>query len=224
MAADVFYHTHLRPSVSGQGNETYISFVNAARHPVDPKAETVSMKLTCMNRRLASQLKIGDIRIPTDSTPEFARFENITPVRTEIPAPFGQHLYWRLLSHMSLNYLSLIDVDAIKNLLSLYNYRALFDQQVARAHELMLEGLQSISRRRKNRLFRGVPVRGTRIEMAFLEDRFACDGELFLFSSVLNHFFSLYVSVNSFTELVVKGVQKGETYQWTPHLGKQPMI
>ncbi|MNH47814.1 hypothetical protein D3C73_1573100 [compost metagenome] len=52
---------------------------------------------------------------------------------------------------------------------------------------------------------------------------FANEGDLFLFASVLNEFFALYASLNSYHELVVKSTQ-GEVYQWAPRMGQQPLL
>ncbi|WKW34877.1 type VI secretion system baseplate subunit TssF [Pseudomonas viridiflava] len=49
------------------------------------------------------------------------------------------------------------------------------------------------------------------------------EGTLFLFASVLNEFFALYASLNSFHELNVKSTH-GERYEWTPRMGHQPLL
>ena len=38
------------------------------------------------------------------------------------------------------------------------------------------------------------------------EDRFAGDGDLYLFGTILNEFVSLYAALNSFTRLTLRGV------------------
>ncbi|WP_297838424.1 type VI secretion system baseplate subunit TssF, partial [Pseudomonas sp.] len=45
----------------------------------------------------------------------------------------------------------------------------------------------------------------------------------FLFASILNEFFALYASLNSYHELHVTSTQ-GEVYQWTPRMGLQPLL
>jgi type VI secretion system protein ImpG len=48
---------------------------------------------------------------------------------------------------------------------------------------------------------------------------------LYLFASVLEHFIAQYVSVNSFTQLEVKTLQKKEALKkWLPRNGKRILI
>ena len=49
------------------------------------------------------------------------------------------------------------------------------------------------------------------------------EGDLFVFASVLNEFFALYASLNSYHELRVKSTQ-GEVYKWAPRMGLQPLL
>jgi type VI secretion system protein ImpG len=49
------------------------------------------------------------------------------------------------------------------------------------------------------------------------------EGDLFLFASVLNEFFALYASLNSYHELRVQSTQ-GEVYKWKPRMGQQPLL
>jgi type VI secretion system protein ImpG len=220
----IYYHTSLRPTVTGQGAETYISFVNSEHSPIIPPTEIVAINLTCINRFLGDQLRVGDINVPADTSPEFARFRNIIKVREEIPSPFGRDLYWRLLSHLSLNHLSLSSVQALRGILSLYNFQALYDRHAARANELRLEGIRSIKSDKTTRLFQGMPVRGVATRLELQEDKFAGEGDMYLFASILNEFLALYATINSFTQLTVRGTQEGEVYKWKPRIGKQIII
>uniref|UniRef100_UPI000A8C4BFC type VI secretion system baseplate subunit TssF n=1 Tax=Pseudomonas aeruginosa TaxID=287 RepID=UPI000A8C4BFC len=51
----------------------------------------------------------------------------------------------------------------------------------------------------------------------------ASEGDLFVFASVLNEFFALYASINSYHELRVRSTQ-GDVYQWKPRMGLQPLL
>ncbi len=66
-------------------------------------------------------------------------------------------------------------------------------------------------------------MRGVRTELTMNQDGFIGEGDLFLFASVLNEFFALYASLNSYHELRVQSTQ-GEVYQWTPRMGQQPLL
>jgi type VI secretion system protein ImpG len=220
----IFYQTRLRPSVSGVGTETFVSFVSEQQENLLPPAETVSVDLLCTNRNLTDQLRIKDVREATADSPEFTTFQNITRVTTSVRPPLDEGLHWRLLSHLALNYLSLVDVTSLRSILQLYNFQALYDRQAARANQLRLDAIQSVRSKPMNWLIKGVPVRGISVELDLVEANFSGEGDLYLFSTILNELFALYSSMNSFTRLMVRGVKEGEVYQWTPRLGHQILV
>ena len=220
----IYYQTHLRNAVLGDGTDTYASFVNIDQETMIPPTETVVFHLTCTNRALAGKLRVGDVQTPTESLPEFARFQNISKLTPSIRTPIGGDLYWRLISHLSLNYISISNIQALRGILELYNIQALYDRQAARANERRMEGIHDIQSRTEDLLFHGMPVRGTSTNIAMMEDHFAGEGDMFLFASILNEFFTLYASLNSFSHLTVKGIQQGEIYKWPPRIGQQIIL
>jgi len=223
-ASGIYYQTRLLDAVVGEGTDTYISFVTADEQVTVPPTETISIDLTASNRNLPSRLKVGDVRVPTAGSPEFARFRNITSISRALRPPLGRGLHWRLISHLSLNYLSLRSVEALRGILELYNFQALYDRQAARENTLRLQGLVALQCRPLERLVRGAPLRGTSIALEMNEDHFAGEGDMYLFATVLNEFFALYASLNSFTELKVHGTRFGEVYAWPPRLGQQSIL
>ncbi|HET6371412.1 MAG TPA: type VI secretion system baseplate subunit TssF, partial [Nitrospiria bacterium] len=219
-----YYQTRLRNAVVGDGTDLYASFVNGEQTTVVPPTETVIFHLTCTNRALAGKLRVGDIATPTERSPEFARFQNITKVTPSIRPPVGGDLYWRLISHLSLNYTSLSSIEAFRRILELYNYPSFYDRQAGRANERRLDGIAEMQSREEDLLFRGAPVRGTATTLSMKEDHYLGEGDMFLFAGVLNEFLSLYASMNSFSRLTVRGVQEGEVYSWPPKIGRQAIL
>ena len=49
-------------------------------------------------------------------------------------------------------------------------------------------------------------------------------GSAFLLGSVLNQFFSRYVSINSFTETALRALGRGEINRWMPQWGTSPTL
>jgi len=219
-----YHFPRLRNSVVDDRIDTYVSFVDPQGETAIPDAETVSFQLTCTNRRLAEALRVGDIGVPTDSSPEFVKFRNLTAPTPSVAPPLGGDLHWRLISHLSLNYLSLANVEALRGILELYNFQVLRDPRAARANQLRLEGLVGVRAEPSETLARGCLVRGSAVSLDVLEDRFAGDGDLFLFSSVLNEFVSLHATLNSFTQLSVRGTQRGEVSTWPCRIGRQTLL
>ncbi|MGB4074353.1 type VI secretion system baseplate subunit TssF [Pseudomonas sp.] len=213
------YSVRQQPSLLGDGLETYLSFGlrNLDQH------ETLSIELTCTNQNLPRQLGLGDICMPCEDTPEFLTFRNISAVTPSYAPPLHRDFLWKLISNMSLNYLSLANVDALKVILETYDLPRYYDQHAEKVSKRLLDGLKSISHQHVDRLHRGLPVRGVRTQLTINPEGYVGEGDLFLFASVLNEFFALYASLNSYHELRVQSTQ-GEVYQWTPRMGQQPLL
>ncbi|PJE44104.1 MAG: type VI secretion system baseplate subunit TssF [Pseudomonas sp.] len=213
------YSVRQQPSLLGDGLETYLSFGlrNLDQH------ETLSIELTCTNQNLPRQLGLGDICMPCEDTPEFLTFRNISAVTPSYAPPLHRDFLWKLISNMSLNYLSLANVDALKVILETYDLPRYYDQHAEKVSKRLLDGLKSISHQHVDRLHRGLPVRGVRTQLTINPEGYVGEGDLFLFATVLNEFFALYASLNSYHELRVQSTQ-GEVYQWTPRMGLQPLL
>lgn len=219
-----FYSEHKKPSVVGAGSDTYLSFISADKKAYETEALTVSIDLQCTNKNLPENLKVGDICVATGSSPEYATFKNIFPPTPSAAAPLHKDLQWQLISNISLNYMSLADIDTLRTILSTYNFHAANNRQAARSQELKLEAIESISISPVTRLVKGLPVRGHEIELDLRSDPFGSEGEMFLFATILSRFFALCASVNSFSELVVNDLDKGEVYRWPKSTGQKYLI
>ncbi|MCU1758130.1 type VI secretion system baseplate subunit TssF [Pseudomonas sp. 14P_8.1_Bac3] len=213
------YSLRQRSSSLHDGLDTYLSF--GVRHT--DAGEILSVELMCTNQNLPRQLKLGDICRRREKTPELLSFRNITPATSSFAPPLNRDFLWKLISNMSLNYLSLADVDALKVILETYDLPRYYDQHAEKVSKRLLGGLKSIRHRHVDRLHRGLPVRGLRTELTIDPEGYVGQGDLFLFASVLNEFFALYASLNSYHELQVNSTQ-GEVYQWTPRMGLQPLL
>ncbi len=221
---EVFHDVRVRNAVASDGMDVYAAFVNTEQMTTMPPTETVIFDLTCTNRLLAEKLRVGDIRLATDTSPEFARFQNITRVARGIRPPLEGDLPWRLLSHLALNSTSLSSVQAFRGILELYNFHSLENQQSARANQLRIEGIVDIKNTSENLIYKGVPIRGMTTRIGLKESHFDGDGEMFLFASILNEFLALYVSLNSFSRLIVNGVEKGDTFKWPTRIGNRIVL
>jgi len=214
-----YYRLRLRPSHKDGATETYISFVQAEDAPL-PQEETISLELTCTNRLLPRALHVGDINSPMDAASNITRFANITPVSPPLSPPFEGDLLWRLLSNMSLNYVALFDIGALQSMISAYDFRSPHDPAHAHMADKLLKGMVAVSYAEQDHIYHGLPVRGARTRLVLDQRAFACEGAMYLFGTVLNEFFALYATVNSFHQLIVEESSCGEEYRWRPRLGR----
>lgn len=220
-ANTAYYRLRLKPSLNDESTETYISIVHSQASQVAQGEEILSLELTCTNRLLPARLIVGDINTHADNTPDTVSLSNITPVTPPYTPPLEGDLLWRLISNMSLNYLPLNNVHAIRALIASYDFRALHDRHRARVLDKMLGGMTDIVSEETDRIYQGLPVRGAMTRLTLDRGSFSCEGDMYLFASVINEFLALYATVNSFHQLVVVDARRGEEYQWPARLGRK---
>lgn len=220
----LYYRLRLHPSQRDEGTELYISIVQNPGKGTFFQEETISLELTCTNRLLPKKLRVGDICLHADSTTEAVRFSNITPVTPSYRPPLEGDLLWQLLSNMSLNYISLTNVHALRAVLTAYDFRAPYDRPRARILEKILKGMIRISCTETDRIYGGLPVRGAQTRLSLDQNAFSCEGDMYIFGSILNEFFALYATVNSFHQFILVEENRGQEYQWPARLGRTMII
>jgi type VI secretion system protein ImpG len=209
-----------------EGTDVFLSLVDLSARPMDLEYDTVTVRCTCTNRDLVTRLPFGSESGDFEMAGAAAIKKIVAlrkPSRTLRPPMDGKTL-WSLISHLSLNYLSLVDEGkaALQKILELYDFSDSPDVKK------QIGGITAVdSRRHFARVIseHGVTfARGTRVEMEFDEEQFS-GGGAYLFASVLEKFFGLYVSMNSFSQLVARSRQRKEALgEWPPRAGQSILI
>lgn len=218
-----FYRVRRRRSILDDGIDTYVS-LGTPRDGSPAAEDTLSMQLTCTNRSLPAQLKLGDLSVATQSSPTTARFRNVVPVTKPIRPPLGSELHWRLVAHLATNRAPLGRAEPLRALLSLYNLPALLDQQAGRANRLRIDGIRGAEESTSRRVLGGAVVRGTKVALELDEAHFGGPGDAFLFGEVLDELFASQVGLNGFTELTARLHPSQREYSWTPRNGTRPLL
>jgi type VI secretion system protein ImpG len=217
------YYTKVRRSPIHSGFNVFLSFAYPPKAGLPPK-ETISIQMQCTNGRLAEEIKIGDICQPTSSSPEFVEFKNITRPTSNVLPPVGTNVLWRLLSHLSLNYLSLSKAENLRALLELYIFEETRDKPAIMVNRKRIAGIKHVETKGTQRLIAGIMMRGRNIDIKLRQDHFAGPGDLYLFGSILDHFLGNYASINTYTQLSIQETIKGDLYKWPARIGAQPLI
>jgi type VI secretion system protein ImpG len=223
-----FWLARRRPSnrPNDDGTDISLSLLDLSLTTADPDATVLSVKTTCTNRDLPGRLPFGnqDSDFELEGAAPMRRIVALRKPTGPVRPPMGKSVLWRLVSHLSLNYLSLVSEgkDALQEMLRLYDLgRTAYSQNVIQSI------LQVRSRPHFARLVseQGVSfARGLRIEMEIDEDQFT-GGGAFLFAAVLERFFGLAASLNSFTQLSVTTPQRKEgLYEWEPRSGRRLLV
>jgi type VI secretion system protein ImpG len=223
-----FWLAHRRASAKSgdEGTDVTLSLVDLSARPVQPDADTLTVRTTCTNRDLPSRLPFGNDAgdFELEGGAAIKRIVALKKPTSAIRPPSGKSTLWRLISHLSLNYLSLVDDgrEAFQEILKLYNFTG------SAYSEKQIEGIIGLtSSRYFARLIseNGVTfARGTRVEMEFDEDQFTGSG-VFLFASVIERFLGEYVSLNSFSQLTARTRQRKEVLKaWPPRAGQTILL
>ncbi len=221
---NVFWHIQreLSGTSKDRGSEVFLSFSDLNLQPNSPSVDVLTVHTTCTNRDLPSRLpvgdKTGDFRIESA-----APVEKITAILKPTPArrPFLRgSLQWRLISHLSLNYTSLVEggEEALREILMLYD----FDNSPSTRQQI--NGIVSVKTEHVTKRIQQSFCRGVKVIITLDEDKFVGAG-LYLFAMVLERFLAQYVSVNSFSQLVIKTLQQKEILNtWPPRSGNQILL
>jgi type VI secretion system protein ImpG len=209
-----------------EGTDVFLSLSDLSMRPLELPYDTVHVRCTCTNGDLVNRLPFGsesgDFEMAgAGAVRRIVALHKPTPT---LRPPLDGRALWCLISHLSLNYLSLVDEgkEALQKILDLYDFSDSPDvkKQIA--------GISSVgSQRHFARVIseQGVTfARGTRVEIEFDEEQFS-GGGVYLFASVLEKFLGLYVAMNSFSQLVARSRQRKETLgEWPPRAGQSILI
>lgn len=227
-----------------EGTDSYLSLLDPSLADSSPAPGTLLVHTTCSNRDLASQLPIGTSRrrrlpdgqleseksCPGDFWPSEAESEAIEAIDCLVrPTPVQQppsdrSAHWRLISHLSVNYLSLCSgndaLAALKEILSLYGH--------ARPGGTVQEiaGLRSLNVTPAVRRIVGPNpgmCRGLDLLME-LDDELFVGGSAAMFAAVLDRFFGMYVSINSFTALRFQTRRDPEPRRFPARSGQKALL
>jgi type VI secretion system protein ImpG len=214
------------PRSSYIGSEVFVSLVDADAAPYRSDLRQLSFEALCTNRDLPLDMPVG--RGHTDFTLQIsapvAMVRCLTAPTKPRPSPAEEDTAWQLISHLTLNYLSLADTDdrqgatALRELLSLY-----IDANDATAVK-QIEGVRSV---KAKSVVRRIPApgpitygRGVEVTIMCEESAFEGSG-IFLLGAVLDRFFMKYVTINSFTETAIQMIDRSEVMRWPTRIGQR---
>jgi type VI secretion system protein ImpG len=211
------------------GSEVFISLVDPNEAPYRSDLRQLSINTVCTNRDLPLQMPLGvgtsDFTLDSAAPVDSIRCVK-GPSRPYSPLSQGASA-WRFISSLSLNYLSLLNTDERQGAVALRQMLALYATSSEPGVKRQIDALLSV---RVQPTVRRLPVsgplafgRGIRIELEVDELGFQ-GGSAFLFGSVMEQFFVRHVSLNSFTETVLRSTTRGEIMHWTPRCGTRPLI
>jgi len=192
------------------GYETELSVVDLGFNPTSAQVDTLSIDVTATNRDLPEHLSIGqpggDLFI--SGAPLGQRIALLMRPTQTTRFDRRNAAHWQIISHLSLNHLSLATngETTLKEMLRIY------DQRHTSVSALHINGIASLEATPAMERMAPTPEMGKHpfpIYVPGIEIRLTLDEEHFVgsslstFISVLDRFFGLYVHINNFTQLTV---------------------
>lgn len=230
------YVTHRRVTTvkDRQRSEVFLSFVDLALRKAEPAATRVLVSTLCTNGNLPSKTEAHpDFTLDTGDASAVSAVLALEPPSPTHQPGLLRETAWRLVSHLSLNYLSMGDdsadgrsgdaVAALREILLLHA-----SHTTAQSGDWLIQQIQGITDVKTVRIAacpQGLssPVRGLQVRVSLNPQNFR-GASLLLLASVLERFFGRYASINSFTQLVAVDTQGEELTRWSPRAGDQLLL
>jgi type VI secretion system protein ImpG len=231
-----FWQASRKPSaVKGDsGSELLLTLVGGQGEDLrEIPGDTLMVKTLCSNRDLPELLPMGNRggEFSIEGQPGVARINTLRKPTAVLRLSQDGDIFWRLISLLSLNHLSLLESKghrqedgpvAFREMLSLLDFA---NTPVTRQRINGLVGLDYRGVLRQITIPEGrLLTRGIEVTLELDEARFTGSG-VFLFASVLERFLSHYTSLNSFTQTVANVRQRQEVLKrWPPRAGETPLV
>jgi type VI secretion system protein ImpG len=220
---------HGQRSTGYVGSEAFLALVDPQEAPYPEALRQLSLRARCTNRDLPLLMVLGSGH--SDFALEVAApVESIRCIRGPSPpqASLAQDAScWKFISQLSLNHLSLIDSSAEQGAVALRELLSLHAHQADAGLLRQVEGLRSV---RSLPVVSRLPLPGPLcfgrgVEVTLELDELAFEGgSAFLLGCVLERFLARHVSLNGFTETVLRTLTRGEIMRWRPRCGTRPIL
>ena len=212
------------PRSSYLGSESFIAIVDAADAPYRNDLRQLGLSVWCTNRDLplAMAIGVGKTDFILDDGAPVAALRCLAGPSQPLPSFAEGSMAWRLLNQLSLNYLSLLDTDPSQGAVALREMLALYCHPLDLNAQRQVEGVRSVSSKAITRRMPspGPITVGRGLQVTITLDDAAFEGSgAFVLGAVLSEFFAQYVSINAFTETVVRTVGRGDIMRWPAKVG-----
>lgn len=222
----VYWQHRTKNSLLHRGTEHTVAFIHADGSQPDPSLtenEVVTAELVCTNRMLPEQLHPGDVCVAVGKNPAVASFSNVTRPTCSLNPVTDDDRIWSLISCMNLNYLSLLEREALIEILRTFDLPGIHHLQLARLSREKLDAIARMETKPIDWLFKGVPRRGLATTLWINPAPFVSEGEIYLLGAVLSQFFALYASTGSYHHLKIVNTESQKSWMWR-NSGQHPLM
>jgi type VI secretion system protein ImpG len=211
------------------GTEVFLSLADTTAPPMDNKIKQLSVEALCSNRDLPILMPMGNAKgdFTARTSLPVLLINCLRGPSRPVPPALEREAAWRLISHLSLNFLSLTDSSPAEGAAALRQMLELYGVGEESPLRRQLDGISSVA---VSPIVRRMPARGPVTMGRGLEIVLTCDERYFegtssfVLASVLEEFFSRHASINAFTETVLRVTGRGEIMRWKSRLGRRAVL
>jgi type VI secretion system protein ImpG len=222
------------------GSEVFLSLVDARSAPFSGDLRQLSVQMLCTNRDLALQMPVGVAKsdLTLDVSAPVTRIRVVGGPSRPYGALADGAVAWKAISHLSLNYLALVNSSPQEGAAALRDVLELYVPAGDSSSRKQIEAIRTVAV--TPAVARLPPSRptatkrpgsgstlafGRGIDVAVEVDELAFEGgSAFMLGAVLQHYLARAVSINSFTRTTLKSLGRGVINQWVPQWGVRPTL
>lgn len=208
------------------GSEVFLSFSGPDFDEYSDKIRQISLEVLCTNRDLPLLVDPSN-NLSYSGIAGLKEVNFIVHPTVPHAPPAMNDNAWVALTHLKLGYTTLFDdntenpAEVVKKIIKLYcPPKTEFGIQ-------QIEGITSVKTENITRRMAGKGsvyfAQGLQFTITFDENAFAGMG-CFIFAYIFKEFVTHYVTINSFAEVVINTVQRGEIIRWKPSRGIKSVI
>lgn len=208
-----FYAISNKQDANGEHYKEITIYSNQSRR------ETLSIDVLCSNNNLPNGLQIGSIN-------EIVGYQDVLTRNLMLPTK-SQHrsidnaTLWDFIATLSFNYQSITHKESFLALLHTYSFNI---DKPKNLYEIISESLQKIESKPAYNVNGFITLRGMQITLYIDDSKFYCLGEAYKIGLVLAHFFSSFVSINSFCEVSLCCTTSNTSFSYSIVYGNKVLL
>jgi type VI secretion system protein ImpG len=213
----------------GGGDDLFLAIADPEGSVIGDTGAVALPSIFAMNRELPSRLPYGgghpalSLETPVNGLEAVAALTKPTPTRRP---PRRKRIAWKLISQLSLNYLSLTGdrrgAAALRELLSLYDVADSADSIRLRERLVGIESKRDVARIRFSR--HTAFCSGTAVTLELDDERLSGSGS-YLLCEALHHFLASAATINTFVRLSARLRREDGLWKtWRPKFGDNELV
>jgi len=216
------YSLRRERSETNEGIDTYLSLVDVDTHAdtdaPERTTESLSIELICTNRKLANQLRTGDVHGSSQQA-LFRSYENITRVSSSATPALDTDVLWSLASYLGLGTLPPREPDSLRRLLRSFDFVGAEKADRGRLSRRQIDAITSLHVRPGTWVLQGAPVRMLIVLLEVDDLAIGGSGAAHLLGMFLNALYGSFAPINTAMQLRMRLTSTATEYSWPVHIG-----